>query len=155
MGEEWGCGNVVRDPCPVIRDGEETSSEMGRRGVYPLCFLKSVEGACNQWVADGWKTSVCRRLKRRDLRGRVNAVCGGAVRRGRVSSRTSITCAGVLVNDDLLHGNSNERDGDRVRGRAGLLGNVPSVPGFSPSLGRVCLYLQEEEGRTLRRTRKG
>ena len=45
-------------------------SEMGRKGVCPLFFLKSADVAWNQRVVEIWKTGVCRRLKRRDFAGR-------------------------------------------------------------------------------------
>ena len=72
-------------------------------GYTPVCFLKSMEVFLNQRVADGPETRVCRRLKRRGLRSR-------AFRRG-ASSHTSITDVKVLVNNDLVDGNSNQRTG--------------------------------------------
>src|SRR5580692_1655134 len=77
-------------------------------GYTPVCFLKCVEVTWNQWVAGSRETSVCRRLKRREL-GR------GAFRRGEVSSHTSIAGGEVCVNNDLLHGNSNGGWGVRIR----------------------------------------
>ena len=95
-------------------------SEMGRKGVYPLFFLKSADVAWNQRVVEIWKMGVCRRLKRRDLREGVKDVERGAIRIGGVSSRTSIACGRVLVNDDLLHGNSNAAPGGS-NGLGGLI----------------------------------
>src|SRR5579863_91459 len=93
----WGGGQVRR------------SSEMGRKGVRPPCFAKSGEVVWNQRVAEGLKIRVCRRVKRKGLRTCVNGRKRFAVRRGRSSSRTRITRGRVLVNDDLLDGNSNAR----------------------------------------------
>src|ERR1700743_87297 len=72
----------------------------------PLCFSKSGEVALNQGVVGGSKIRVCRRLKRRGLR---ECVRREAVRRGGEISRTSITRRRVLVNNDLVDGNSNQR----------------------------------------------
>jgi hypothetical protein len=58
-------------------------SEMGRKGVYPLFFLKSADVAWNQQVVEIRKTGVCRRLKRRDLREGVKDVERGAIRNRR------------------------------------------------------------------------
>lgn len=92
----------------------------------PLCFSKSGEVALNQEVADWSKTRACRRLKRMGLR---EGVRRGSVRRGKVTSRTSIAQREVLVNNDLGDGNSNE-----AAFQIGRFGNVPSVPGFCPQM---------------------
>ena len=95
-------------------------SEMGRKGVYPLFFLKSADVAWNQRVVEICKMGVCRRLKRRDLREGVKDVERGAFRRGRGSSLTSIASGRVLVNEYLLRGNSNAAPGDS-NGLGGLI----------------------------------
>ena len=82
-----------------LRLEHEASSEMGRKGGTPLCSLKSAEVDWNQGVVGIQKTGVCRRLKGKDLRE-------GVFRRWRVSSQTSIASSRVLVNDDLVSGNS-------------------------------------------------
>jgi len=80
---------------------------MGRKGVHPPCFAKSGEVVWNQYLEDLQKTGVCRRLKRKGLRTCVRGRKRFAVRKGRSSSRTRITRGRVLVNNDLLDGNSN------------------------------------------------
>ncbi len=88
---------------------QKGGSEMGRKGVHPLCFLKSGEVAWNELVAEGWKTRVCRWLKRRGLRSRESSQEWCEVRRGGYDSRRRIARIEVHVNNDLSCGNSNER----------------------------------------------
>src|SRR5579871_6816322 len=113
-----------RSVCPQVsrfRNGT-------KGGTSPPCFAKSGEVAWNQRVAEGLKIRVCRRLKRKGLRTCVNGRKRFAVRRGRSSSRTSIACGRVLVNDDLSDGNSNARGGCSVLRKRSVCPHVSTFP---------------------------
>src|SRR5579863_2357565 len=99
-------GLNFRDKQPILL---RAGSKVGQKGVHPLCFSKSAQVVLDQWFAERPKTSVCRELKRQGLRTCVNARKRSVVRRGRLSSQTSITSGEVDVNNDLSCGNSNER----------------------------------------------
>jgi hypothetical protein len=80
---------------------------MGRSGYTPYVFSKSAEVDWNQGVVEYAENGSVQAVERKGFAGGRKNLSAGAVRRGKVSSRTRIAWRGVLVNDDLVSGNSN------------------------------------------------